>query len=533
MTTEPRQGGAEIEAAPIRTASGTPPRPARRVRVRPRWTGYAGTLPVVAACTLVAALMQGRFELSNLTMVFLVGVVISAIAFGRGPAMLAALLGVALFDFLFVPPRFTFRVSDTQYLVTFTVMLMVAAVIGTLTASLREQLEAARARERRSAALYRLSHDLAVRADERDVLAAAAERIADMFEAETAISLLGAGTIHVAAGAAGLIDDSERAQVRRACESGQPVGGTVHANGSSGVLHLPLETSSGISGALSVRPADSGLFDDPERFQLLRALAGQTALALERCRLAEEAEIERARSSLLSSVSHDLRTPLAAITGAASSLSDPAAALSSEARHELADTIAGEAMRLNRMIGNLLDMTRFESRDFRARKQWHSLEEVVGAALGRLGETLRGREIRLSLARDLPLIPLDDVLFEKLVWNLVENATRYAPEGALEITAFADGPLLRFEVSDRGPGIPPGDEPRIFDRFYRGANASPRDGAGLGLAICLAIAVAHGGTIESKRRMGGGTTFVVTLPLEGAPPEIEPEALADAPGDGA
>jgi two-component system sensor histidine kinase KdpD len=522
VTTDRDQRGAGIGAGPIKNSSRSWRTTGLPFGTGERGRGYAGTLPVVAACTGLALLMQGRFAPSNLIMVYLVGVVVSAIAFGRGPAMLAALLSVGLFDFLFVPPRFTLRVADTQYLVTFAVMLLVAVVIGTLTASLREQLEGSRLRERRNAALYRLSRDLAVRSDERDVLAAATERIAEMFEAETAVLLLEGGVIRVAAGEPRLLEAGDPAFVRQACESGQPVTAPGR-DGRAGVLHLPLETSGGIVGVLSVRPEEDRTFDDAERFQLARALAGQTALALERCRLAKEAETERARSSLLSSVSHDLRTPLAAITGAASSLSDPSSGLSPEASRELTTTIGSEAMRLNRLVGNLLDMTRLEARDFRAKKDWHSLEEVVGAALHRLGDNLGEREIRLSLDPALPLIPLDDVLFEKVVWNLVENAARYAPSGPIEIAASTAGGRLRFEVRDRGPGIPAGDESRIFEKFHRGANAVARDGSGLGLAISAAIVEAHGGAIEAIRRPGGGTIVSLTLPIDGAPPDVENE----------
>ena len=352
-----------------------------------------GTLLVVAGCTAIAALMDRHFDPANLTMIYLLGVVVSAIAFGRGPAVLAAVLSVAVFDFAFVPPRFTLRVSDTQYLVTFGVMLVVAVVIGTLTAWLREQRAWAVLREQRTAELHRLSRDLQM-----------------------------------------------------------------------------------------------------------------------------QAETERTRSALLSSVSHDLRTPLAVITGAASSLRDGSRTLSEATREGLADTIAEEALRLNRLIGNLLDMTRLESGTLSPRKEWYSLEEVVGAALARLEPVLQDRVVRSNLPDDLPLVPLDGVLFEQVVWNLVENASKYTPAaGSIDISAGVQGGELRFEVADRGPGIGSGDERRLFEKFYRGANASGQPGVGLGLSICEAIVRAHGGTIEAANRAGGGAVFTVWLPLDGIP----------------
>jgi len=269
---------------------------------------------------------------------------------------------------------------------------------------------------------------------------------------------------------------------------------------------------------------------DPDRVELLRALSSQAALALERCRLAEESErvraeveAERTRSSLLSSVSHDLRTPLAAITGAASSLKD-GASLPEAARSGLAETISEEAERLNRVIGNLLDMTRVDSGSLRVAKEWHSIEEVVGAALTRLESQLAGRAVQLSISADLPLVPMDDVLFEAVVRNLMENAHKYSPrETPIEVSAVIDGSELRLEVRDRGVGLEPGDEKRVFEKFYRGKSSSAAAGAGLGLAICKGIVEAHGGTISAGNRSGGGAVFTVRLPLGGTPPEIDGE----------
>ena len=499
------------------------------------WRSYLGTLPVVAFITALSAVAQRRLELSNIAMIYLVGVVVAAVAFGRGPAILAAILSVAAFDFLFVPPQFTFAVSDTQYIITFGVMLLVAVVIGTLTAQLREQLTSARLRERRSAALYRLSQELASRGTAREILAVAVDRITEVFGGQAAILLPDeTGRVRVNVGDGSLFGggEHERAVAEWVYHNRQMAGlGTQTLSAARG-LHLPLSGASSMLGVVSLHPSEREKLHGPERLKLLQAFVNQTALALERCALAEtaeranaQAETERARNALLSSVSHDLRTPLASITGAATSLRDDNGALKHDTRRELADMIAQEAARLNRVIGDLLELTRLESGAVRVRKEWHSLEEIVGAALVRLEQRLGERRIQSAIPADLPLVPLDDVLFERVVWNLVENADRLSPPGQpIELSGAIEGRFLRFKVADRGPGLPAGEERRVFEKFYRGPGAVAGTGAGLGLAICRGIVEAHGGRIEAANRPGGGAVFSVWLPLEGDPPAVEREA---------
>ena len=488
----------------------------------------------------MAAVLQPRTESSDVTMLYLLGVVVCAIAFGRGPAIAAALLSVAIFDFLFVPPRFTFRVSEARYLVTFAVMLAVAVITGTLTARLREQRERALLREKRIASLQRLSQDLALRSGPTEVLAAAVGRIGELLGVKIVATLPnGRGAAEFAAGDPGVLAaESDRAAAQSALLHGKQVGLLGGPADSGRVMHLPLIAGTNAYGVLSFSASDSRSLRDPERMEMVRALSSLTALALERCRLAEESrraqtqvEAERARSALLSSVSHDLRTPLAAITGAASTLRDESNELSEPARLELADTISEEAARLNRLIGNLLDMTRLEAGTLRVKKEWHSLEEVVGAALTRLEPELADREIKVSLETDLPLIPMDDVLFEQVVRNLVENAHKYSPAGRpIEIRAAVDGDDVRIEVADRGEGLAAGEKRRVFEKFYRGARTAARPGAGLGLSICRGIVEAHGGNIGASQRAGGGAVFTVSLPLEGAPPAVESETADESAG---
>src|SRR5262249_31099888 len=266
----------------------------------------------------------------------------------------------------------------------------------------------------------------------------------------------------------------------------------------------------------------------PDQLRFLEAMANQLALALERGELAEQAErtrgqveAERMKNTLLSSVSHDIRTPLAAITGAATSLLSPS--LDEDARHELATTIAEESQRLSRQVGNLLDMTRLESGAIEVHKEWAPLEEVVGAALERLAGPLAGRVVHVDIPPGL-FVPLDEVLVSQVVFNLVENAIKYSPPSApIDIRALKDEKRVTVEVLDRGRGLPPGSETRVFDKFYRGAAAGSPRGIGLGLSICRGFVEAQGGDIEAANRPGGGAIFRFRLPLEGEPPRVEAE----------
>jgi two-component system sensor histidine kinase KdpD len=270
-----------------------------------------------------------------------------------------------------------------------------------------------------------------------------------------------------------------------------------------------------------------------EQRQLLDAFARLAALALERARLAKRAEeaairaqTEETRSSLLSTVSHDLRTPLAAITGAATTLRDEGTAVDEAQRADLLETICEEADRLERLVRNLLDLTRLQSGALEVKREWIPLEEIVGAALMRVEARLEGRRIQTDLAADLPLVPVDAVLVEQALLNLLENAAKHTPDGSpVEIAAHATEQAIVVDVADRGPGLPPGDEERIFDKFFRGRKAGA-SGAGLGLAICRGVAQAHGGTLVASTRPGGGALFRMTLPLIGKPPTAPPEIEA-------
>lgn len=498
---------------------------------QPNWLAYVHAVGVVALCTGLAWLTFPRFELSNLIMVYLLGVMGVAARGKKGPSILASILSVAAFDFFFVPPYFTFAVADAQYFVTFGVMLAVALVISGLTVRIRWHAESARLRERRTAALYALSRELAsVRGVER-IVEVGVRHIVEICPGQVVILFPDvAGHLAHQPGLPAQfgLNSTERGVSQWVYEHRQVAGrGTSTVPGAE-AIYFPLMTSRGALGVLGIRPADPHGLEAPEQLHQIETFANQIASALERAKLAEEAhqaqlrmEAERMRSSVLSSVSHDLRTPLASITGAASSLLEAGQDLDYGTRRDLLESIHEEAERLSRLVHNLLQMTQLESGALQVHKDWHPLEEVVGAALGRLTKSLQDRPVTTRLPQELPLVPIDDVLIEQVLINLLDNAIKHTPTGtAIELSARADGGAVTVQVADRGPGLPPGDAQRIFQKFYRSQPVSSR-GAGLGLAICQGIVEAHGGRIWADNRPGGGAVFVFTIPLNGAPPEPE------------
>ncbi|WP_437283241.1 sensor histidine kinase KdpD [Sorangium sp. So ce375] len=514
--------------------------PARRPR---RPLPYVWSACVVALCTLVSWLMHPFSDLANLIMVYLLGVVIIASRFGIAPSVFASVLGVAAFDFFFVKPYLTFVVSDLRYLLTFAIMLSVALVIASLTVRIRRQVESASDREQRTAALYAMSRELtSLRGIDRLSLAAA-RHVGEVFAADAAVLLPGAdGRLAARAGTAeGLAaSEQELAVAAWAYAHGKPAGAGTDTLPSAGAMHLPLQGSSGPIGVLSVRPRQPSSSLDLSRRELLGAFATQTALALERALLAREAQraqlraqAEELRNTLLSSVSHDLRTPLATITGAAGALLDDGdgeAALDPAARRDLTQTVLEEAQRLERLVRNLLDMTRLESGALAVKKEWLPLEEVVGAALNRVEEHLAGRPITIELDRATGLVPMDGVLIEQVLINLLENALKYSPAGSpIAIRGFTEGSVAMLEIKDRGLGIGEGEEELVFEKFYRGRGHG-RQGLGLGLTICRGIVAAHGGRITAENRPHGGAIFRVTLPIEGRPPNVATAELPAASG---
>ncbi|HEY7649646.1 MAG TPA: sensor histidine kinase KdpD [Methylomirabilota bacterium] len=494
------------------------------------WPAYGRATGIVALATGVAWLMFPFFELADLVMAYLLGIVVVASRHGRGPSLLASVLSVAALDFCFVPPYFTFSVSDVRHIFTFIVMLVVGFLISGLTVRIRAQAEAARYREQRTAALYAFSRELASTRGADELLAIAVRHISEVFRSEVVVLLPGtAGGLVPRSVGHYEMDGNELGVARWVYEHRQLAGlGTATLPGAS-ALYLPLLASRGPVGVLGVRPSDRHALDAPEQLHQLETFGNQTALAIERANLAEEAreaqvrvESERLQNSLLSSVSHDLRTPLTAITGAISTILDNGARLDAQTRQELLESAREEAERLNRLVQNLLEMTRLESGALQLRKEWHPLEEVIGAALSRLGNRLGNRRVTTRVPPDLPLVAIDDVLIEQVLVNLLDNAVKYTPPGSpITIIATATDHAVTVEIADRGPGLPAGEEDKVFEKFYRGQHATGR-GAGLGLAICQGIVKAHGGRIWAQNLPEGGVAFLFTLPQAEMPPAAVP-----------
>jgi two-component system sensor histidine kinase KdpD len=515
----------------------TAPAPAARgvraeTKLEPR--AYAATIATAVGATAAAWLLFGQRQLADVVMIYLLGIIFVSLRFGYGPSIVAAVLSVLLLDFFFVPPYLSFAVSDFQHVVTFTVMFVVAVVISNLTRRVRLQADEARSRERRTASLYGLSRELAALRATSSLANVAAQHLHDIFETKVAILLERPdGRLeNVATGEHTFTpDEKERGVAEWVFSHERAAGIGTETLPSATALYVPLRGSQGHVGVLGVEPNDPRRFSDAERRTLLDVLASQIALALERSRLAEQAqhanvqmEAERLRSSLLSSVSHDLRTPLSVITGAASALLQSEPALTVATRRDLAETIHEEGQRLDRLVRNLLDMTRLASGAVKVAKEWQPIEGVIGAALGRLEDQLRGRTVDVRVPPGLPPVPIDGLLMEQVFINLLENAVKYAPPGTpIEICARANGGAFVVEIGDRGPGIPRELVDRIFEKFYRLPGEGAGGGAGLGLAICRGIIEAHGGGISAANRDGGGAVFRFVLPIDGPPPVVAPE----------
>ncbi len=501
------------------------------------WPGYA---LAAAACVLLALAVTPLarvLELTNIVMLFLLLVVGVALRLGRGPAVLAAFLGVALFDWFFVPPHFSFAVSDVQYLITFAVMLLVALVVGQLTAGLRAQARAASERERRVRGLYLMSRELSAALLPQQVAEIAARFLGTEFGARSALLVADdADRLQLQADATAEVD---MAVAQWSFDKGEPAGPGTHTLAASGCLMLPLKAPMRLRGVLAVQPAQAALLG-PEQRQLLDTCASLLAISLERIHYIQVAqastlqiESERLRNSLLSAISHDLRTPLAALVGLADTLGLTPPPLPAP-QAEIAGAIRASALRMNALVTNLLDMARLESGAVQLRREWQPLEEVLGSALAAAGAALAAHPVEVHLADALPLLHLDAALIERVLVNLLENAAKYTPPGTpIRVVAAPAGAQVRLTVDDDGPGLPPGREEAVFEKFERGHKEAATPGVGLGLAICRAIVQAHGGRIHGENRLENGRVagarFVIELP-RGEPPagDGSEAALAEA-----
>jgi two-component system, OmpR family, sensor histidine kinase KdpD len=521
--------------------SGGEPQPRPRSRERDRradvaWGQYVLSTLLVAAATVLGWPARLSIEPTNQVILYLTAVVVAALRLGRGPAVWASFLGVAAFDFFYVPPHLTLAVGDTQYLLTFLGLLVVGLVISTLAARLRDQVDAGRLREARTSALYALSRDLASAAELDAVLRAIIDQVSLTFGRSAAVLLPEGESVAVAAASPGLaLEQDEVAVACWAYRHGQPAGEGTATLPSAAMRYLPLRTARGVLGVLGVAPSASDERLDPERRHLLDAFASQAALAIERAELADEAgqvellrATERLHTALLNSISHELRTPLATITGVLSSLRGtggrPGAlsALDDASRAELIETAWGQTGRLNRLVGNLLDMTRLEAGALHVAPEPCELEDVVGTVLSQMAEQWPEREVTVSIPSGLPLLRADFVLVGQALANVLDNAAKYSPDGTkVEVSARAVPEGVEVSVADRGVGLAHADLSRIFEKFYRVRRPEGVTGTGLGLSISKGIVEAHGGTIAAEQRPGGGTVIRLVLPCVAAEADRE------------
>ncbi|MBI3729217.1 MAG: two-component system sensor histidine kinase KdbD [Burkholderiales bacterium] len=493
-------------------------------RVPSRHWRYVYAMLASIGTGLIATPLFEVFNLVNIAMMFLLTVVLVAVKFGRGPSVVSTIIGIAVFDFFFVPPRFSFAVSDLQYLLTFAVMLLVGLITGHLTADLRYQARVAAHRESRARALYEFARDLS------GVLLA--EQISETTQAIIQRAFRAQATLL-------LPDDAGRLQTPANLVAGLDMGiaqwafDKVEAAGigtdtlpASNFFYLPLVAPMRTRGLLAIQPESKRWIMIPEQRQQLDTFAALAAIALERVHYIEVAqdalihmESERLRNSLLAALSHDLRTPLTSLVGISESLAMSKPALA-DAQLQMAQALRDETLRLSALVTNLLDMARIESGEVKLNLQWQTFEEVVGTSLRICSAQLQNHKVETRLSPTLPLINFDAVLIERVLCNLLENAAKYTPAGTvISIAAELNGSMLEAMVYDNGPGLPAGREEAVFEKFTRGERESALPGVGLGLAICRAIIQAHKGTMHAGHSPGGGACIVFDLPL-GIPPAM-------------
>ncbi|MGF6150051.1 two-component system sensor histidine kinase KdpD [Pseudomonas fluorescens] len=491
------------------------------------WRPYLWSVAICAVTTLLAMPLFQVLEQANIVMLFLLAVVAVAVRFGRGPAIMAAFVSVGAFDFFFVAPRFSFAIADIQYLVTFSVMLVVALVIGQMTASLTYQARVAQRREDRMRGLYEMSRLLSAALLTEQVAEIGAQFLAAEFGARSALLVADDNNKLQAPMVTGDAPQVDVAIAQWSYDKTEPAGYGTDTLPSSSTLYLPLSAPMRVRGVLAVQPRDTTRLAVPEQRRLLDTCASLLAISLERIHYINVAqdttvqmESERLRNSLLSAISHDLRTPLSVMVGLAEALKLTKPPLTGEAA-EIATAVGESALRMNTLVNNLLDMARLESGSVVLNRQWQPIEDVVGSALRAIQPILGGRSVQVALEEDLPLVRIDAVLIERILINLMENAIKYTPPGTpISLGASATPESIELWVADEGPGLPRGHEEAIFNKFMRGKKESSIPGVGLGLAICRAIAQAHGGTMLGVTRPEGGARFTLRLPRE-EPPNIE------------
>lgn len=497
------------------------------------WLGYLFALSATAAATGLGFLIDLWLPIANISVTYLLAVMIVAMKSGLRAGILASIWSFLAFNFFFTEPRWTFAITDTQNILTVVFFLIAAVVISNMAARLRAQVQATRESVRRTTNLYDFGRKITAAATLDDVLWAVVHHVAATIHGRSLVLLPGETGLGISAGypPEDQLDDKSAGAADWAWSHGKPAGRGSATLPAADWLFLPLKTARGPVGVLGVQMTEDADMPSPAQLRLLETLADQAAVAIERTTLVADIETakvaterERLRAALLSSLSHDLRTPLVSIMGAAGTMLSYDESLDGASRRDLAQTIQDEAERLNRFVQNLLDMTKLGSGALKPRVDWVDLHDVVAAAVKRTERLARRHSIRIDIDRHMPLLCLDAVLMEQVIFNLLDNACKYAPPGSpIKVWALRTTEHISIEVADQGPGIPPDDRDKVFDMFYRVQAADSQvAGTGLGLAICRGIVEAHGGTIKAEPGLhGAGTCIIIHLPL---PPDLDLDA---------
>ena len=502
---------------------------------RSKWVYHLGSTGLCIATALVAWPLANWLDLANIVMLFLLAVALAATFFGRYPAILAAFLSVALFDFFFVPPRFSFAVNDAQYVVTFAVMLVVALIIGQLTTALKRRADEARSRAAEQANLYDLARILAGALTLQQTANATSGFVMRQLGARATILLPDAeGKLQPTSGHNNhdiptTLSATERTAACAVYDSSRKIDSRDLGRDDGERLLLPLVGATRNRGVLLVTASDQSCRRLSDHDFLLGAVASLLATAIERLHYVEvasrtelEVQAERLRSGILAALSHDVRTPLTAMYGLADTLASDDTIATIPA-HETAIALRDQALQLSGMVTNLLDMARIQAGKVALRREWQPLDEVVGASIRFAAPALKGRKVIVNLAAGLPLVNIDAVLIERVLCNLLENAAKYSPDDAdINLDAHANDEHFEVSVSNQGRGFPPDRLEHVFTLFERGGHEGHASGMGVGLAICRAIVEAHGGRIHASNIAGGGAQVTFVLP-RGAPPRIDLE----------
>jgi two-component system sensor histidine kinase KdpD len=498
-----------------------------------QWSQYGLALLAVAIVTGVNLLTLPVIGYQAVGLTELLAVLLIAIYIGRGPALVAAIISAISWNYLFIDPRFTFAISKVEDIILFGLYFVIAIFTGNLTARLRTQERQARYNAERTTALYTLAHEIASAVDMNDVLQTAVTQIGRSFDAEVAILLPNANGLSLPPHPSSTLTLSEKdfSVALWAFEKAKPAGRFTDTLPSASAKFLPLTTSNHTVGVIGIRTRQNqrSSFDEEA---LQETFVNQVALAIERELLDEAAEqsamlkeSERLYTTLLNSISHELRTPIATIAGASSILLDPQTSSNEHARRELTSDIQHSAERLNRLVENLLDMSRLDSGRLKLKLEWCDVSDVIGVAVKRIEKCFDSRPLTIETERDLPLVKMDFVLMEQVIVNLLDNVCAYTPSGTtVKITTEVVGKQVFISITDTGRGIPPEDLERIFDKFYR-VPGTATGGTGLGLSICRGLVEAHGGTLMAENVPEGGARFIIRLPMNSAPPPVKEASL--------